>query len=60
MELPISDITFPTLRKAKTNGYNSTTKESDNSTQEILRLTVLVVKIGEGKVKVLIFSSMKK
>jgi hypothetical protein len=60
MELPILVIIFPTLRKTKTNGYNSTTKESDNLTQEILRLTVLVVNIGEGKVKVLIFSSIKK
>ena len=54
MELLILDIISLILRKVKINGYNLTTKELDNLIQEIFKLIVLEVKIGEDKVKVLI------
>jgi hypothetical protein len=60
MEQQILDITFHILKKAKTNGYNSTTKESESLTQEISKLTVSVDKIGDDKVKAHIFSFTKK
>ena len=60
MELPILDITSLTLRRATTNGLNSTMKESDNMTQETLNLIVSEDKIGEDNPKAHISLFLKK
>lgn len=60
MEQLISDIIFLTLNKVKIYGLNLMMKEFDNLTLEILKMIVLVGKIGEDNLKVLICWFMKK
>lgn len=60
MELLTSATISATFEKVILNGSNLMTKELENLIPAIFRLSVLVVSIGEGKAKVLIFWSMKE
>ena len=55
MELLISGITLAILRNLRASGYSLMMREFGNLIQMILRLNVLEVSTGGGKVKVLIF-----